>query len=135
MSMPAPLVPVSWGELLDKISILEIKAERIADPAKRASVRKELGALSRVRDAALAAPAVAGLAALAGELRSVNEALWEIEDEIRLAERAGDFGPRFVGLARAVYHTNDRRAALKRLINERLASDLVEEKSYPDLAA
>ncbi len=75
MSMPAPLVPVSWGELLDKISILEIKAERIADPAKRANVRKELGALSRVRDAALAAPAAAGLAALAGELRSVNEAL------------------------------------------------------------
>ena len=144
MSLPAPLVPVSWGELLDKIAILEIKAERIADPGKRANVRKELGALCGARDAALAnardparkpAPtADAELEGLAVELRAVNEALWDIEDGIRLAERARDFGPRFVALARAVYRTNDRRAALKRRISERLASDLVEEKSYADLA-
>ena len=148
MSLPAPLVPVSWGELLDKIAILEIKAERIADPGKRANVRKELDALRRARDAALAAarrgargPAAAAPAAsdaelegLAVELRAVNEALWDIKDGIRLAERARDFGPRFVALARAVYRTNDRRAALKRRISERLASDLVEEKSYADPA-
>ena len=158
MSLPAPLVPVSWGELLDKIAILEIKAERIADPGKRANVCKELDALRRARDAALAvacrratgggtarggargpaaAAPVAGeteLEGLAVELRAVNEALWDIEDGIRLAERARDFGPRFIALARAVYRTNDRRAALKRRISERLASDLVEEKSYADPA-
>ena len=158
MSLPAPLVPVSWGELLDKIATLGIKAERIADPGKRANVRRELDALCHARDTALAtaycgatrdgtacggargpaaAAPVAGDAELEGlavELRAVNEALWDIEDGIRLAEHARDFGPSFIALARAVYRTNDRRAALKRRISERLASDLVEEKSYADPA-
>jgi hypothetical protein len=142
MSPHPPLVPVSWGELLDKISILEIKAERIADPARRANVGRELRALARARDEAAGFPgrpggpaaAPAGLDRLVAELRRVNETLWDVEDEIRLAERAGDFGPRFVALARSVYRTNDRRAALKRSINDLLGSRLVEEKSYADYA-
>jgi hypothetical protein len=133
MSLPTPTVPVSWGELLDKIAILEIKAERIADMGKQANVRHELAALAAVRDAALVPDA--SLADLLAELKGVNERLWEIEDEIREAEQALDFGPDFIALARAVYHTNDRRAALKRAINSRLDSALVEEKSYAALAA
>ena len=121
-------VPVSWGELLDKITILEIKAERIADPAKIANVAKELAALQRTRDAAGVdlTPVATAIAAL----RDVNDTLWRIEDDIRDCERQGDFGARFLGLARDVYRTNDRRAALKRQINEALGSELVEEKSY-----
>ncbi|MEO0034977.1 MAG: hypothetical protein RLZZ501_1000 [Pseudomonadota bacterium] len=122
------LVPVSWGEVIDKITILEIKAERLGDPAKLANVQRELDALAAVRDRAF--PGHAGLAALAGELKTINESLWEIEDEIRDCERARDFGETFVRLARSVYVTNDRRAAVKRRINDLLGSDLVEEKSY-----
>lgn len=121
-------VPVSWGELLDKITILEIKAERIADPAKTANVAKELAALRATRDAA--GVDLAPLAALVDALREVNAALWRIEDDIRDCERQGDFGARFVALARDVYRTNDKRAALKRQVNEALGSELVEEKSY-----
>lgn len=122
------MVPVAAGELIDKITILEIKSERIGDPAKRANVRRELAALEAVRDAAI--PASAGLVRLTDALRAVNAELWQIEDDIRDCERAGNFGERFVALARAVYRTNDRRAALKREINELLGSALVEEKSY-----
>lgn len=122
------LVPVSWGELLDKISILEIKAERMADAAALANVRTELAALAAVRDGAGALSAEA--AAETAALKAVNETLWEVEDAIRDCERAQDFGPRFVELARAVYHTNDKRAALKRTLNRLLGSQLVEEKSY-----
>lgn len=121
-------VPVSWGELLDKITILEIKAERIADPAKTANVAKELAALTATRDEA--GVDLAPLGAVIGALREVNEALWQIEDDIRDCERQGDFGARFVALARDVYRTNDKRAALKRQVNEALGSELVEEKSY-----
>lgn len=121
-------VPVSWGELLDKIAILEIKAERIADPAKTANVAKELAALRATRDEA--GVDLTPLAAVIGALREVNEALWQIEDDIRDCERQGDFGARFVALARDVYRTNDKRAALKRQVNEALGSELVEEKSY-----
>lgn len=120
------LAPISWGELIDKITILEIKSARIADPAKRANVQRELQALTQVRDTQGGATP----AALVAELRQVNEQLWEIEDLIRDCEGRGDFGPAFVDLARRVYKTNDRRAALKRRINEQLGSDLVEEKSY-----
>jgi hypothetical protein len=126
--MMTPVVPVSWGELIDKITILEIKNARIADPAKRANVARELAALVAARDAAGTVPPP--VAALADELREVNEALWEIEDAIRECEAAGDFSARFVVLARDVYRTNDRRAALKRRINQAMGSDLVEEKSY-----
>jgi hypothetical protein len=122
------LAPVSWGELLDKITILDIKAERIADADKLANVRREREALVAV--AAQADSARAEVAALIDELRAVNTTLWEVEDEIRDCERAKDFGPRFVELARQVYHTNDRRAALKRELNGLLGSELVEEKSY-----
>lgn len=125
-------VPVSWGELIDKIAILEIKSERIADAAKLANVRTELAALTDVRDANLPSDKrlLADLAALTADIKKVNEALWEIEDDIRDCERDKDFGARFVELARSVYKTNDRRAALKRDINMLLGSALVEEKSY-----
>ena len=122
------LAPVSWGELLDKITILDIKAERIADADKLANVRREREALvAVVAQADTARPEVA---ALIDDLRAVNTTLWKVEDEIRDCERAKDFGPRFVELARQVYHTNDRRAALKRDLNRLLGSELVEEKSY-----
>ncbi|RAU23863.1 hypothetical protein CU669_01945 [Paramagnetospirillum kuznetsovii] len=122
------LVPVSWGEIIDKITILEIKAERLADAAKLANVNKELGELVAVREREF--PAHAGLAALSAELKAINEKLWVIEDDIRDCERAKDFGAKFVELARAVYFTNDERAAAKRKVNDLLGSALVEEKSY-----
>ncbi|MEM0923206.1 MAG: DUF6165 family protein [Pseudomonadota bacterium] len=121
-------VEIAPGELIDKITILEIKAERIADPAKLANVRLELEFLAATRDAAL--PVSDALTRLTGDLKAVNETLWQIEDDIRDCERDGDFGERFIDLARAVYKTNDRRAALKREINTALGSRLVEEKSY-----
>jgi hypothetical protein len=125
---PQIVVPVSPGELLDKITILRIKSERIADAGKRANVVHELDLLSETADDTL--PPSGPLDRLVEELQSVNEALWDIEDAIRDCERAADFGPRFVELARSVYVTNDRRAALKRQINELLGSAIVEEKSY-----
>ena len=124
----AVLAPVSWGEVIDKITILEIKAERLVDAAKRVNVLKELGELTQVRDREF--PAHAQLARLAAELKAVNESLWVIEDDIRDCERAKDFGPRFIDLARAVYVTNDERSRVKRRINDALGSALVEEKSY-----
>jgi hypothetical protein len=121
-------VPIGPGELVDKITILEIKSERLASLEKLANVRVELEALVTARDAAIAASEA--LAQLTAALKKVNEALWRIEDEIRDCERSGDFGARFVELARAVYHSNDERAAIKRQINELLGSKIVEEKSY-----
>jgi hypothetical protein len=120
-------VPVSWGEVIDKITILEIKAARMGDPDKVANVRKELDLLEGRLTAAARA---ADVAAVRAGLLDVNGELWDIEDAIRDCERAGDFGPRFIELARAVYRTNDRRADLKRDINRLLASGIVEEKSY-----
>ena len=125
----ALLAPVSWGELIDKIAILEIKAARFTDPAKRANVARELKALEAARDAALAQPP-SGLAEIVRELKAVNEKLWAVEDDIRECEKRRDFSARFVELARSVYVTNDRRADLKRRINDLLGSELVEEKSY-----
>ena len=122
------LVPVSWGEVIDKITILEIKAERLADASKLANVNKELAELVMVREREF--PGHAGLATLAAELKAINEALWVIEDDIRDCERAKDFGAKFIELARAVYVTNDQRAQAKRRINDLLGSALVEEKSY-----
>lgn len=123
-------VEVSPGELIDKITILEIKAERIADPRKLANVHRELRSLTATRERAL--DASPELDEFTTELRRINERLWEIEDDIRDCERNGDFGERFIELARAVYRTNDRRAAAKRSINELLGSELVEEKDYAD---
>ena len=132
-------VAVSWGELIDKITILEIKRDRLRDPGQLAHVETELSALVAARDEALTAAArddalsvAADIAAETEALRSINTALWEIEDDIRDHERRGDFGPRFIELARSVYITNDRRAAVKRQINDRLGSEIVEEKSYAD---
>jgi Family of unknown function (DUF6165) len=121
-------VAVSAGELIDKITVLQIKSERISDPAKVENVRNELNVLSAARDTAL--PASQELNALTVRLREINETLWQIEDDIRDCERAKDFGPRFIELARSVYVTNDRRADVKREINGLLGSELVEEKSY-----
>ena len=126
--MASVTIEIAPGELIDKITILEIKSERIADPAKLANVRVELETLTARRSAAL--PTSDELDGLGAELKVVNERLWVIEDEIRDCERASDFGPRFVELARAVYRTNDIRADLKRQINTLLGSRLVEEKSY-----
>lgn len=126
------LVPVSWGEVIDKITILEIKAERLSDAAKLANVTKELNELVTVREREF--PAHVQLAVLAAELKAINEKLWVIEDDIRDCERAKDFGAKFIELARAVYFTNDERAQAKRKINDLLGSALVEEKSYAPYA-
>jgi hypothetical protein len=121
-------VPVSVGELVDKLVILEIKAERIEDAGKRANVVHERDLL---RDTVAAeVPGSARLNELTAALKHVNELLWVIEDDIRDCERAKDFGQRFIELARAVYVTNDKRAALKKDINLLVGSDIVEEKSY-----
>jgi hypothetical protein len=126
---PKPvLVEVSLGELLDKITILQIKRERISDPSKRANVQRELETLEAARGEL--GPPPPELARLSDELKHVNEALWDIEDAIRLCERNQDFGPRFIELARAVYHQNDHRGHLKRQVNDLLGSRLREEKAY-----
>ena len=121
-------IEISPGELVDRITILEIKSERLVDLGKLANVRKELDMLVGARDSRVTASPE--LAVITKELREVNERLWDIEDEIRECERDKDFGGTFVELARSVYTQNDRRAALKRAINELLDSGLVEEKSY-----
>lgn len=128
----SPAVPISWGELLDKLTILEIKRERIARPDALANVEKEHALLAA---AATGVMPVKGVAPLVSKLKRVNATLWEVEDEIRALEAEARFGPSFVALARCVYKTNDERAALKRQINALLDSDLVEEKSYADAAA
>ena len=127
------LVPVSYGELLDKIAILQIKAERMSDPAKVANVQRELSALERTWMAHPAA--VQDIARLRADLKAVNERLWVIEDDIRDKERARAFDDDFIRLARSVYFENDERARIKREINEALGSDYVEEKSYADYAS
>jgi hypothetical protein len=128
MTAKSILVEIAPGELMDKLTILEIKCERISDPAKLANVGVERETLVAARDRAIAAsPELAGLTA---ELKRINEALWEIEDRVRECERRQDFGPEFISLARSVYHSNDHRANLKRQINELLGSKLIEEKSY-----
>lgn len=123
-------VPVSPGEVLDKITILEIKSERMNDREQLANVRHELALLRDAWERSVSPdPAIANLHA---ELRKVNEALWDIEDEIRAKERSGTFDQRFIELARSVYTTNDCRSRLKKALNRRLGSPIVEEKSYPD---
>jgi hypothetical protein len=124
------LVPISPGELIDKITILEIKSARMTDTAKLHNVRTELTLLNETwRASAFAAVDIT--AEWAG-LRDVNGELWDIEDRIRDKERANLFDAEFIELARAVYVTNDERAAIKRRINTKLGSSLVEEKSYRD---
>ena len=122
------LVETAPGELIDKIVILQIKSERVADPEKLRNIRRELTVLEAARDRAVSPSEE--LASLTAELRAVNEALWDIEDDIRRCEREKKFGQPFVKLARSVYRQNDHRAALKRKINDLLGSELKEEKSY-----
>jgi uncharacterized coiled-coil protein SlyX len=121
-------IEVSPGELFDRISILEIKQERMRVAEQLNNIEFELG---RLREAQSRLPKFAAkIRRLADRLKSVNESLWDIEDEIRGCEAAQSFGPRFIELARSVYRENDQRAALKREINDLLGSAIVEEKSY-----
>ena len=122
------VIEVSWGELIDKISILEIKAERLSDAEALANVGRELTLLTAARDRTMASDV--DISAEFSELKTINERLWDIEDEIRDCERRGDFGSQFVELARNVYRTNDQRSAVKQKINKILGSMLIEEKSY-----
>ena len=122
------LVEIAAGELIDKITILEIKLDQIGEAAKRAKISSEYEHLRAVfRDQIRPSERLAELTAA---LKAANQELWHIEDDIRDRERAKDFGPDFIALARSVYQTNDRRAALKREINALLQSPIVEEKSY-----
>ena len=123
-------VPVSPGEVLDKITILEIKSERMSDPEKVANVRVELALLQETWTEFIRDDEV--IRDLHAQLKEVNEALWEIEDDIRDKERAKEFDERFIELARAVYVTNDRRSEVKKELNLHLGSEIVEEKSYQD---
>ena len=127
------LAPVSFGELLDKIAILEIKSERMSDAAKLANVRKELDALNALWAAHPAAQV--DIAALRAALKAVNERLWVIEDDIRVQEKRQAFDAEFIRLARSVYFENDERARIKKDINLALGSAYVEEKSYQDYRA
>ena len=126
--LASPRVPISWGELFDKIAILEIKSERLTNEVALANVRGELTLLCKTAKVVLADNGV--VAGLALRLRAINEILWDIEDRIRDKEATAEFDKDFVELARSVYKSNDERAALKKEINLRLASELVEEKSY-----
>lgn len=120
-------IPVSVGELFDKITILRIKAERLSDAGQLANVRRELESLETV---AAAVPGSTELDALVGRLQAINDALWDVEDGKRAHERGGRFDADFIELARRVYRENDQRAAIKREINRLTGSTLVEEKSH-----
>jgi hypothetical protein len=123
-----PRVPVSWGELLDRITILEIKVDRLVAPTAQANATHELALLRGILAELAEAPP--GLAALRGELAAVNLRLWEIEDDIRRKEASRTFDAGFVELARSVYQSNDERSRIKRAINRLLGSEIVEEKQY-----
>jgi len=122
------LIEISAGELVDKLTILEIKLENIRDPAKLANVRREHDLLKASLRHHI--PETLEIAQLTADLKSVNSELWRLEDDIRGHERESSFGESFVRLARSVYRTNDKRAAIKRRINDLLGSAVIEEKSY-----
>ncbi len=121
-------IEVSPGELVDRLTILEIKSEHITNQAKLKNVLHEQKVLSAARPKHFDSDAK--IASLTAELKQINQSLWKIEDDIRDCERAHDFGAKFIELARAVYKTNDQRAALKRAINDHCGSSIVDEKSY-----
>ncbi len=123
-------IPISFGELIDKITILEIKAQKIEDQAKLVNVQAELTALSEIWTGC--EQYKTDISELHNALKSVNESLWDIEDQIRIMESRGKFEDEFIALARSVYIRNDERARLKKSINQRLGSDIEEEKSYAD---
>lgn len=126
--MKTILTPTSPGEVIDKLTILRIKSERISDASKLANVKKELEILSATADSEIKLSEA--LHDLWNALYKINCGLWDIEDDIRACEAKADFGPEFIELARAVYITNDKRADVKKQINLLLGSDLIEEKSY-----
>ena len=128
-----PVIEVSWGELIDKITILEIKQERLTSEQAVANVRKELDALNRVFGRL--DPIPARLETLKRELKTMNETLWDIENRTRAKEAAKTFDREFIELTRSVYLNNDKRARIKRQINELLNSALVEEKQYTNYTA
>lgn len=133
MSEAQPImIEVGPGELIDKITILRIKSERMTDPAKLHNVRTELAILDAARQAGV--PDSAEMRALDAALQAVNADLWVIEDDIRDCERVKDFGPKFIELARSVYIQNDKRAALKKQINLLSGTRIIEEKSYTEFA-
>ena len=123
-------IELSIGELLDKISILQIKAERIDDPSKVKNINKELDVLMSLWNDSPYSDT--NLLSEINELKNINEALWDIEDKIRDKERNQVFDKDFIELARSVYFTNDKRAEIKRIINGKTGSELIEEKSYSD---
>lgn len=124
----APTVSISWGELIDKLTILEIKAERINQQDALQNINREKTLLAQIASSTITGNTA--VQKLTHDLRLVNQALWEIEDRIRDKELAQEFDKDFIALARSVYITNDQRAAIKRDINKILESTLVEEKSY-----
>jgi hypothetical protein len=125
--MKTPSVPVSWGELIDKITILEIKSKKIIREPAASNINTELSLLSKIAKEVLQDEV---FQTLKTDLFLVNSELWDIEDQIRLKESMKQFGDEFVSLARSIYQKNDLRAKLKRSLNEKLASGLMEEKSY-----
>lgn len=124
------MIEVGAGELIDKITILTIKRDRIADPMKLGNVIHELSVLEAAQHLNLSPSEE--LTRLRTELQAINESLWEVEDDIRSCEARGDFGEAFIALARSVYRLNDQRAALKRAINTHCGSSIIEEKSYAE---
>jgi len=122
-----PMVALSWGELIDKITILEIKQQRLSSAEAVTNVQRELAALNKVIDASSVSESVAPVKQA---LKAVNENLWKIEDQIRAKEAQSSFDRQFIELARSVYINNDERAKLKREINKLMNSELVEEKQY-----
>ena len=127
ITTPTPRVPISWGELIDKITILEIKSLKLLNETALANVRKELSLLLEIAGAQLRGSEVLNLKK---KLRVVNKELWEIEDSIREKESANEFDQDFIALARSIYKRNDERARIKRQINVLFASEIIEEKSY-----
>ena len=125
MSQGPILAPISLGELIDKITILELKAEFLQDQPQRNAKQELLGLFAVLEGLQISIEPV-----LVEQLKAINRSLWELEDEIRALEKLQSFGARFVEVARAIYRDNDQRAALKRVINTRYGSTLIEEKSY-----
>ena len=128
--MNSPKIFISWGELVDKITLLEIKEAELETPAAVANVKKDLQLLQNLYDEI--EDSFPELSELKLQLREINQKLWMIEDAIRDKEKKKDFGKKFIELARSVYQTNDERARIKKNINMLLGSDLVEEKSYSE---
>jgi ppGpp synthetase/RelA/SpoT-type nucleotidyltranferase len=128
--MNSPQVPISWGELFDKITILQIKLENLTSKNALENVEQELKKLQSILTQN--GPKTMETIRLEGELRQINQQLWGIEDKIRDKERANSFDDEFIQLARSVYITNDERSRIKRKINDLLGSELVEEKSYAE---